>query len=126
MQNGGCVKKIIELEEDLRQAMLANDFAKLDTLIDGSLVFIGPDGSVATKQMDLEAHKNKLQKMSTLSPSEQQIKDCGSFVIVTVKMSVEGTYGECDITGKYRYLRVWKNLNGSWKLVAGSVTKIVD
>lgn len=117
-------QEIIKLEEDLRQAMLSSDVKKLDELIDDSLVFIGPDGSVASKQIDLDAHRSKIQKIQELNPTEQVIKDFGSFVAVTVKMAITGTYGDFDISGNYRYLRVWKNNNGTFKIVTGSVTKI--
>ncbi len=117
-------QEIIKLEEDLRQAMLASDVKKLDELIDDSLVFIGPDGSVASKQMDLDAHRSKIQKIQELNPTEQVINDFGSFVVVTVKMAISGTFGDFDISGMYRYLRVWENMNGNWRVITGSVTKI--
>lgn len=119
--------EILKLEEDLRQAMLKNDVEKLNQLIDDSLVFVGPDGNIATKQMDLDAHKNNIQTMTEMIPREQsmqQIKD--DFVVVTVKMEIAGTYANFDISGSYRYLRIWKKINDSWKIVAGSVVKISD
>lgn len=117
---------IIKLEEELRQAMMASDTEKLDELIDESLVFIAPDGNIATKQMDLAIHKSKIQKMSKLSPSEQAIKIHDDFAVVTVKMEISGTYLDFDISGHYRYLRIWKKFGDNWKIVAGSVVKIAN
>lgn len=116
--------EIIIKEEELRLAMINSNVAKLDKLIDDSLIFTGPDGSVATKTMDLEAHRNKIQKITELAPSEQVIKLHDNFAVVSVKMEMTGTFGETDISGKYRYLRVWTKIQDSWKVVAGSVTKI--
>jgi len=116
-------EEIIKLEEELRLAMLSSDVEKLDTLIDDSLQFIAPDGNVTTKQMDLNVHKSKIQKMYELIPSEQTVQIYDSCAVVCVKMSLVGVYGPIDISGHYRYLRVWTKIGDTWKVVVGSVVK---
>lgn len=117
--------KIIQKEEELRLAMLANDVTKLDLLIDESLVFICPDGSLATKEMDLAAHRSKLQNMSEITPSEQIIVLYDNLATVTVRMSVKGSFNAIEISGDYRYLRVWKKFGEDYRIVSGSVSKIL-
>lgn len=117
-------KEIIKKEEELRLAMIISDVDKLEKLIDDSLMFCGPDGTIATKQLDLEAHKTKIQKISNLTPSEQVIKLYDNLATVTVKMQLTGTFGDFDISGIYRYLRVWKKFEDNWRIIAGSVIKI--
>lgn len=117
---------ILKLEEELRLAMLSNDVAKLDELIDDSLVFVTPDGSVINKKFDLDGQRNGIQKTDKLSPSEQRINVVGdNCVVVTVKMDIIGTYAKIDISGDYRYLRIWRKISGKWKITAGSVVKII-
>lgn len=116
--------EIIKLEEELRQAMLAGDVEKLDDLIADSLLFIAPNGIIATKHMDLGAHKSGIQKMTKLSPSEQQIETYDNLAIVTVKMQIEGTYGGINISGDYRYIRTWSKIDNRWKIIAGSVVQM--
>lgn len=118
--------KIIQKEEELRQAMLANDVAKLDLLIDDSLVFICPDGSLATKEMDLAVHRGKLQIMSEITPSEQIVVLYDNLATVTVKMSIKGFFSGVDISGDYRYLRIWKKFGEGFKIVSGCVSKILQ
>jgi hypothetical protein len=48
--------EIVELEARLRAAQLAADVVALDALIAEDLLFVGPDGRLATKSQDLEAH----------------------------------------------------------------------
>ncbi len=115
--------EILKKEEELRLAMIDSNIEKLDELIDDSLMFTGPNGIIVTKDMDLQAHKSKIQKMTKLNPSEQQIKIHDNFAVVAVKIEMTGTYGEMDISGLYRYLRVWTKIQGDWKVVAGSVIK---
>lgn len=117
--------EIIKLEEELRQAMLTNDVEVLDKLIVDSLVFTTPDGNIATKEMDLAAHKAKLQSMSELELSERTIKIYDNSAVVTVKADIKGYFGEMDISGSYRYIRVWSKINSQWQIIAGSVVKII-
>ena len=115
---------IIKLEEALRLAMLTNDVEKLDELISASLLFVTPNGVVANKEMDLEAHRARLQKMTKLEPYEQDIKMHDNLAVVTVKMELMGTYGDFDISGNYRYIRTWAKNNERWQVVAGAVVQI--
>lgn len=117
--------EILEKEEELRLAMLQGNITTLNELISDDLVFLSPFGCIVTKQMDLEAHSTKMQIMTKLEPSEQIIDVKDGFVISTVKMDVQGKYGQMDITGQYRYLRIWQKVDSKWKIVAGSVVKII-
>lgn len=117
-------EEIIKLEEELRLAMLASDVEKLDELISDSLMFIAPNGIVATKQMDLDIHRSGAQKMTKLTPSEQKIQFFDNCAIVTVKMEVEGIIGESHISRDYRYTRTWAKINNKWQIIAGAVVAI--
>ena len=118
--------QIIKLEEELRLAMLHNDVEKLDELIDDSLIFTTPNGGVVTKQMDLDAHRAKIQIMTTMSASEQVIQTYESCVVVSVKMEIKGQYNDTPILGNYRYLRVWSKIKDKYRVVAGSVVQLLD
>lgn len=118
-------ENIVKLEEELRKAMLNGNVEKLDELIDDSLIFVAPNGAVISKDMDLNAHKTKIQQMSLLEPSQQQILTQENLFIVTVQMKVEGVFAETNISGNYRYLRVWKKTNDSYKIISGAVVQIV-
>ena len=116
--------EIIRLEEELRLAMLQSNVAQLNKLIADALVFILPDGSSATKAMDLEAHRSGMQHLTLLSPSDRTISTFGHGATVSVIIDLEGTYGGQSISGRYRYLRVWAKTADGFQLVAGAVTPI--
>lgn len=113
-------------EEELRLAMINSEVEKLDELISDSLVFTGPNGALVTKSIDLDVHRSKIQKISELKPSEQEIQTYDDWAIVTVRMDLVGFYREIDVSGPYRYLRIWAKINESWKIVAGSVVSILE
>lgn len=118
------IDEIKKLEEELRQAMLTNNVEKLDELISDCLIFVLPNGVVANKQMDLNSRKSGFTKMTKLSPSEQQIEIQDDFAIVTVKMELEGTYGDMVIDGNYRYIRTWAKINDKYQIISGSAIYI--
>ena len=75
---------IEQLEAELRTAMLTDDLAALDRLIDDDLVFTGPDGGVASKADDLEMHRTSQIRMTRLDPSERRIIRRGDTAVVVV------------------------------------------
>lgn len=119
-------EEIVNLEEKLRLAMISSDVKVLNELISDELVFIAPNGAVADKEMDLYAHKTGLQKITKLFPSEQKILTFDNCAIVSVKMALEGTYDETNISGDYSYLRTWIKTNNRWQVVSGAVVKIIN
>lgn len=115
---------IKQLETELQQAMLTSDVKKLDELISEELIFTIPTGQVANKQMDLDAHRTGVQKLTKLELVEQTIKCHDSFAVVAAKMLLEGTFGPETISGNFCYTRVWAALNGSLQVVAGHVSMV--
>lgn len=115
---------ILALEERLRQAMLGGNIKELDELIADDLIFTSPEGILVTKEMDLAGHRSGAMKLFTMVPSEQQVREYGDVVVVSVKMALTGMYAGTALAGDMRYLRVWKNFQGSWKIVAGHCSPV--
>lgn len=115
---------ILAYEADLREAMFANDVAALDRLLDGALVFTALDGSVVGKQDDLDTHRARRLRLARMDPSDQHVVRCGSTVIVSVRMGIEGTYDGAPVSGAFRYTRVWCERDGAWRIVAGHISAL--
>ncbi len=80
---------IISYEEKLKVAMMNNDVAVLKELLSDKLQFVVFDGSVVTKNDDLESHKAKMLKLNKLEFSERKVEIIGDQAVVTVKASLE-------------------------------------
>ena len=120
--------EVVELETRLRDAQLAADVVALDTLIADDLLFVGPDGRLATKQQDLEAHASGAIHFREHVPEELRVRRIGSDVAVTslrARLVVEVAK---DLTrGTYSYTRVWaREANAQWRVVGGQVSPIAD
>lgn len=116
--------EIVALEARLRAAQLGADVGALESLISDDLLFTGPDGQLATKRADLEAHASGAIRFRAHEPKELQIRRVGTDVAVTalrawLAVEVGGTLVE----GPVRYTRIWGcEADGVWRVVAGHVS----
>ncbi len=118
--------EVVALEARIRAAQLEADVAALDSLIADELLFAGPDGQLATKAQDLQAHASGAVRFRAHEPEELRIRRVGEHVAVCAlraRLAVEmaGTL----FRGTYRYTRVWaREDGGAWRVVAGQVSEI--
>jgi ketosteroid isomerase-like protein len=124
--NAAIESQIRTCETRLYAAMLASDVAELDVLIADELLFVGPTGELATKNMDLELHRTGGTKFHELEPLELEIRVLNDqLAIATAKITLSGTYLGQNFGADYRYLRVWQNRDNGWQIVGGSVSPII-
>ena len=117
--------EVIALEARIRAAQLNADVAALDALISEDLLFAGPDGQLATKAQDLEAHRSGIVRFREHEPDELRVRRVGNDVAVAalkarLAVEVAGTL----IRGTHRYTRVWAREHGEWRVVGGHVSAV--
>ena len=117
--------QIVEMEEQLRQAMLASDVGKLNALLAPSIVITNHLGQLVERQADIAAHESGLIKIDALNPSEQKIQILGEVAIVSVRMQIQGNYNGSPANGDFRFTRVWAVVNGGWHIVAAHIGAVV-
>lgn len=115
---------IRDAETALRRAQLAGDIATLDKLLDDDLVFTGPDGLLYHKRDDLDAYRAGAIRITKLEPSEEHVQDFESIVVVSVRMEMSGSFQGADFAGPFRYTRIWRKADNSWRIVAGHVSPV--
>ena len=117
--------EIPALEAKLRQAQLDADVATLDALISENLLFTGPDGQLATKAQDLEAHRSGVVRFREHEPEDLQVRRIGDDVAIAAlrtRLAVE-VAGEVH-RGTFRYTRVWAREDGGWRVAGGHVSRV--
>src|ERR671916_83115 len=80
------------VEAELRAAMLTNDVAVLDRLLDDELIFTALDGSIVGKQDDLDAHRARLLRLTRFEPGERRLLRIGTTAVVSLRVEHEGSY----------------------------------
>jgi ketosteroid isomerase-like protein len=114
--------QIINIEEQLRQAMLASDVNVLNELLAPDIIITNHLGALLTKQDDIAAHQSGLIKIDELTPSDRQIKIYGDMAIVSVRMQLSGSYNNSPANGDFRFTRVWAiSAHGTWHIVAAHI-----
>lgn len=122
---GAADPEIVALEARLRLAQLRADVDELDRLIAEELLFAGPDGRLASKAQDLEAHRSGLMRFRTHRPRELRIRAIGADVAVAslltdLAVEVAGR----TMAGTYRYTRIWQRDQAGWRVVAGQAAEV--
>jgi ketosteroid isomerase-like protein len=95
-------------------------------LIDEDLLFAGPDGLLATKAQDLEAHASGAVRFIAHEPEELRVRRVGTDVaIVSLRARLTVEVGGRAARGTFRYTRIWAHENsGPWRVVGGHVSEI--
>jgi hypothetical protein len=63
-------------------------------------------------------------KIDSLEASDQIINIIDNTAVVTVSVSLKGTYDNNPINGVLKYIRVWKQFDGHLKVIAGSCVQL--
>jgi ketosteroid isomerase-like protein len=119
----GIEDQIRACEAQLYSAMLASDVTELEALLADELLFAGPTGELATKDMDLELHRSGSTQFREFIPKELEIRVWSEqFALASAKIFLHGTFLGRSFSGDYRYTRIWRKGERGWQIVGGSVT----
>jgi ketosteroid isomerase-like protein len=123
------VLKVIEqLEAQWRNAQLTNDWATMDKLLDEEYTGISTNGQIQTKEQAIAARKAHTLVLTKLTFSDVKVNvhAGGNAAVVTSIADVVGTNGGDNISGRYRYMRVYEKKLGQWHIVNFIATPIND
>lgn len=113
--------EVVNAEIELLTAIKKADVSVLEKMLHDDLLFNLPDGNTITKELDLESYRLGKMQIETLEASDQTINIINDDVaVVSVTVSLRGTYDGNPIVGAYRYIRVWKQFNENLQVIAGS------
>lgn len=118
--------QIEALEQQWRQAALADDTEKMDRLLADDFLGITASGQVVTKSQQIDRMRAHQIAISRLDVSDTKIKLISQHAaIVTSLAQVEGSNEGRPIHGSFRYTRVYRRLpNGTWRITSFEATRI--
>ena len=118
-------REIDQLEETWRQAVLKGNTSVMSGLLADDYMAITPAGTLQTKEQALESLRAGNVHFTTLDISDRKVRFYGTTALVTSVADVQGTTSEGDVSGSYRYTRVYvRNATGAWKIVSFEMSKI--
>jgi ketosteroid isomerase-like protein len=117
--------EIFQLEETWRNAVLKADIPALDALLSDDYTAITADGALQSKEQTLESLRSGTTHFTAIAVSDRKVRFYGTTALVTCKAVMSGTHAGADISGNYRYTRVYvRNGQGEWKVVSFEVNRI--
>jgi ketosteroid isomerase-like protein len=119
--------EIDQLEDEWRTAVLKGNTAAMDSLLADDYMAITASGTLQTKEQALANLRSGRTHFTSLEVSDRRVRFYGTTALVTSVAEVHATTAEGDISGSYRYTRVYvRDAQGTWKIVSFEASKIRD
>ena len=115
-------KGILELEKQRTDAIAAHDAAFLSNLYDDAYAGVGASGALVHKAEQLDVFKTR-NSFVMYSTEDIVTTVYGSIAVLTGKQITKSKSG--SVLGQTRYLLVYSNLSGQWKIVTGQETDVI-
>jgi len=111
--------EIERLEEAFRAAMLHADATSLSTLLADDYIGITASGRLQTKDDLISDLRSGKVHFTILDISDRKVRFYGATALVTCRAEIEGTTSEGEVSGSFRYTRVYvRQPGGAWKIVS--------
>lgn len=126
---GHEVKNEIEsLEKQWRDAELSGDTKTMARMLDDGYVGISANGVIQDKDQTIAARAAGTVTFTKLDFQDMKVRMYagGSTAVVVSRAEVEGTNGGQNISGRYRFMRVYVKKLGTWKIVSFEASKMND
>lgn len=117
--------EIDQLEATWRNAILSGNTAAMDALLADDYMAITSSGTLQSKEQALANLRSGRVHFTRLDITERKVRFYGTTALVNSIAEVKGTNADGDISGSYRYTRVYvRDAKGKWKIVSFEASKI--
>lgn len=115
-----------DIENRWAKAAIDGDANFFDRVYADNYTFVDPSGQLMSREQDLNDVKSGKLKFTSFDQSDVQTRVYGNTAIVTGVATIKGTYGDNDISGRYRWTDTFVRQNGQWKVAASQVNRIME
>jgi ketosteroid isomerase-like protein len=117
--------EIDQLEDEWREAVMKSNTAEMDKLLADDYMAITASGTLQTKDQALANLRAGRMHFTLLDISDRKVRFYGTTALVTSLADVQGTAGDGELSGSYRYTRVYvRDPEGAWKIVSFEASRI--
>jgi ketosteroid isomerase-like protein len=117
---------IRHLEDELTIAFNKYDAAALDRLWADDLVFVSPNGALASKAERLAGLKEVPAEIPISANESVDTKSLGDVAVAVVLSKWSGVSAGKPFATHFRATHVWAKRGGAWKLVSAHVSQVKD
>jgi ketosteroid isomerase-like protein len=117
--------QIEHLEDAWRTAVLKGNITAMDALLADDYIAISPTGILQSKEQALANLRSGNMHFNSIELTDRKIRMYGTTALVTSRAEVSGTGPEGEISGSYRYTRVYvRDVRGVWRIVSFEASRI--
>jgi hypothetical protein len=118
-------KAIQQLESDLRIATMKGEASWFEQHLAETFIETDAAGKAHNRADILRLYRNTQPEYDAWNLSEGTAQTFhGNTVVLTGKLDLEGKVGGKNISGTFRFIRIWIKDGLDWKLAAEQMTKI--
>lgn len=117
--------EIDQLEENWKNAVIHRNVQAMDALLADDYIGITSNGTLQSKDQTLQSLKSGTLKLTSIEFSDRKVRFYGKTALVTTRAEVSGSAVDGNISGGYRYTRVYaRDDKGAWKIVSFEASRI--
>jgi len=119
-------RRVIDnLEETWRNAALKGNSAAMEGLLADDYMAITPTGVLQSKEQTLALIRNGTLRFKSIDYDDRKVRFYGTTALVTCRADVSGVSADGDMSGSYRYTRVYaRDSKGVWRIVSFEANRI--
>ncbi|KAB1159128.1 nuclear transport factor 2 family protein [Micromonospora sp. AMSO12t] len=115
---------LLAAERQLQAAQRAADVESLDALLHPQVVGAGPDGTVFTKEDDLEGYRSGALRITSLVEESLDVQEDGQTGVTRMVAAVDAVQGGAAMSARLRYTRLWVREDGNWRVLAATFVPV--
>jgi ketosteroid isomerase-like protein len=119
-------QEVRHLNKELDEAYVRGDTVAMKRIFADDLSFTSPRGLVSNKMQALAFLESGDIKYESYESDDINVRLYEDTAVVTGRLTRKGRVKEQDISGQFRYTRVYLKRQGQWQLVAVQVTTIAE
>jgi ketosteroid isomerase-like protein len=113
------------MEEAWRDAVLKENATVMDSLMAADYIAITPNGTMQSREETLANLRSGAVHLTAIEAFDRKVRFYGNTALVTCRSEVTGTTPGGELSGGYRYTRVYvRDAQGKWKIVSFEANKI--
>jgi len=116
---------IMRMEETWRNALLNANTTAMESLLADDYMAITPNGTLQSKEQTISNLKSGVLHFDRIEVTDRKVKFYGSTALVRCRAEVSGKTAEGEISGSYRYTRVYvQDSKKAWRIVSFEANRI--
>lgn len=117
--------EIDQLEDKWRNAVLTSDVKTMNSLLAEDYMAITPSGTLQSRDEALQNMSTGRVHFTSLTITDRKVRFYGTTAVVTSLASVQASTTDGNVSGDYRYTRVYvRNAQGAWKVVSFEASRV--